>query len=121
VPDSIIGLKLSSDGKWLVDSVASSHMMSESNILTNYQEFDKIQKDSVGDGRILDALGVGEVHVNMQFKVSQPKRCVIYQVLFAPDLACNLFSVRAEASKGNDVKFGCRLDSDFVWYKLTYR
>ena len=42
----------------------------------------------------------------MQFKVSQPKRCVFYQVLFVPDLACNLFSVRVAASKGNDVKFG---------------
>ena len=43
------------------------------------------------------------MHVNMQFKVSQPKRCVIYQVLYEPDLACNLFSVRAAAS---NEKFG---------------
>ena len=112
VPDSVgafavsVGSNSHQMGKWLIDSGASSHMTWERNILTRYQEFDKIQKVSVGDGRTLDALGIGEVHVNMQFKVSQPKRCVIYQVLFVPDLACNLFSVRAAASKGNDVKFG---------------
>jgi len=82
-------------------------MTCERNTLTRYREFYKTQKVSVGDGRTLDALGIGEVHVNMQFKGSQPKRCVIYQVLYVPDLACNLFSVGVAASKGNDVKFGC--------------
>ncbi len=42
----------------------------------------------------------------MQFKVSDPKKCVMHQVLYVPKLACNLFSVRAAASKGNCVKFG---------------
>ena len=75
--------------------------------LTSYHEFYKAQKVSVGDGRTLDALGIGEVHVNiMQFKVSQPQRCVIYQVLYVPYLTCTLFSVRAAAPKSNDVKFG---------------
>jgi len=43
------------------------------------------------------------VHINM---LNQSKRCVTYQVLYVPILACNLFSVRTAASKGNDVKFG---------------
>ena len=42
----------------------------------------------------------------MLFKVSEPKKSVMYEVLYVPKLACNLFSVRAAASKGNIVKFG---------------
>ena len=41
----------------------------------------------------------------MQFKVSHPRKCVIQQVLHVPELACNLFSVRADAATGNQVKF----------------
>ena len=91
--------------KWLVDSGASSHMTWEKNILTHYRQFEHRQKVSLGDGRTVDAVGVGDVHVNMQFKVSQPRKCVIQQVLHVPELACNLFSVRAAAAKGNQVKF----------------
>lgn len=65
--------------------------------MTNYQEFVQRQKVSLGDG---------DVQENMQFKVSQPKKCVFYQVLYVSKLACNLFSVRAAAEKGNHVKFG---------------
>ena len=45
-----------------------SHDMGE-NILTGYKEFEKAEKVSVGDGQTLDAVGVGDVHVDMQFKV----------------------------------------------------
>ena len=79
--------------KWLVDSGASSHMTWERNILTNYQQFEHKQKVSLGDGCTVDAVVVGDVHVNMQFKVSQPRKCVIQQVLHVPELACNLLSV----------------------------
>ena len=47
-----------------------------------------------------------KVDLSMQFKVSDPKRCVMYQVLYVLKLACNLFSVRAAASIGNFLKFG---------------
>ena len=60
---------------------ASSHMKWERNILTNYQGFAQRQKVSLGDGRTVDAMGVGDVHVYMQFKVSKPKKSVMYQVL----------------------------------------
>ena len=70
----------------------------ERNILINYQKFAKGQKVNLGDGCAVDAVGVGDVHVSMQFKMSQPRKCVFYQVLYVqPGLACNLFSVRAAA------------------------
>ena len=92
--------------RWLIDAGASSHMTSERNILTNYEEFVQRQKVSLGDGRTVDALGIGDVHVNMHFKISKSKKCVIYHVPYVPELACNLFSVRAAATKGKHVKFG---------------
>ena len=42
----------------------------------------------------------------MQFKVSDQKQAVMYKVLYVPNLACTLFSVRAAAERGNIVKFG---------------
>ena len=42
----------------------------------------------------------------MLFTVSNSKKAVMHDVLYVPKLACNLYSVRAAAKKGNTVKFG---------------
>ena len=76
-------------------------MTCKQELLTDHKEFEKPEKVSLGDGRTVEA---GNIHLNMQFKVSDPKRCVMYRVLHVPKLACNLFSVGAAASKEN-VKF----------------
>ena len=55
---------------------------------------------------MVEALGVGIVRLSMRFKVSESKRATLHNVLYVPKLACNLFSVRAAASKSNTVKFG---------------
>ena len=96
---------------WLVDSWgggggASSHMTWDKELLTKYHEFETREKVGLGDGRPLDALGVGDVHFKMLFKGSQPKTSIMYRVLYVPQLAYNLFSVRAATSKGNLIKFG---------------
>ena len=91
---------------WLVDSGASSHMTRNKELLTDYQEFETPQKVGLGDGRQVDALGTGNVHLKMLFNVSKPKRATMYRVLYVPKLACNLFSVRAASSMGKLVKFG---------------
>ena len=93
-------------GKWLVDSGVSSHMTLEKELLSDYREFKKPEKVALGDGRMVEAMGVGNVRVIMVFKVSEPKWSVLHRVSYVPKLACNLFSVRATASKGNVVKFG---------------
>ena len=38
--------------------------------------------------------------------MSKPKKATMYNALYVPKLACNLFSVRAAATKENTVKFG---------------
>ena len=91
---------------WLVDSGASSHMTWNKQLLVNYKEFEIPEKVGLGDGCTSDALGTGEVHLQMQFNMSYTKKSIMYKVLYLPQLTCNLFSVRAAASKGNFIKFG---------------
>ena len=64
------------------------------------------EKVGLGDGWTVDALGTGNVHLKMPFKVSQSKKVIMYNVLYITQLACNLFSVRTAASKGKFIKFG---------------
>lgn len=81
-----IGLKDSPQmSQWLVNSGASSQMTLEKELLTDYKEFDQPENVRLGDGRTVDAIGVGNVSVNMLFRLSKPKRCIIHQVLF---IAC---------------------------------
>ena len=68
-------------GRWLVDSRASSHMMCDKGLLTDYQEFETPEKVGLGDSRQVDAVGAGNVHLKLLFRVSQPKMSVMYRVL----------------------------------------
>ena len=101
-----VGKGCSQSGRWLVDSGASSHMTWDKELLTDYREFDSPERVGLGDGRTVDALGVGNVYIRMLIRVSQRKMSVVHNVLHVPQMACNLFSVRAAASKGNLIKFG---------------
>ena len=91
---------------WLVDSGASTHVTREKELLLDYREFEKPEMVGLGDGKSVEAVGVGTVCMKMLFRVSTPMQCVLQDVLYVPRLACNLFSVRAAAAKGNTVKFG---------------
>ena len=93
------------EGKWLVDSGASSHMTPKREYFTEYQLFSIPEKVALDDGRVVEAVGVGTIRLNMLFKVSNSKSSVMHDVLHVPKLSCNLFSVRAAAKGGNTVKF----------------
>lgn len=86
---------------WLVDSGASSHMTRNKELLTDYQGFKMPEKVGLGDGRTVDALRMRNVHLKMLFEGNQPKKSIMYKVMYLTQLACNLFSVRAASSKGN--------------------
>ena len=78
---------------WLIDSGASSHMTKEKHVLMNFQEFDEPENVALGDGRVVKALGSRCVQMNMMFPANEPKKAVLYNVLYVPKLTCNLFSV----------------------------
>ena len=92
--------------KWLIDSGASSHMTPKREYFSTCRPFGIPEKVGLGDGRVVEAVGVGTIRLNMLFTVSNSKKAVMHDVLYVPKLACNLFSVRAAAKKGNTVKFG---------------
>lgn len=91
--------------EWLIDSGASKHMTCSKEILQDYQEFTKPQSVKLGDGRVVDAQGLGTVKMKMTFKVSDVKDVTMYDVLYVPKLSGNLFSVGAAVKKGNTVQF----------------
>jgi hypothetical protein len=91
--------------KWLIDSGASSHMTNQREHMSDYQEFKQPEKVGLGDGRTVDALGIGKVHVHMS-SGRESNKAVITNVLLVPKLACSLFSVRAATSTGSKINFG---------------
>ena len=91
--------------EWIIDSGATSHTTHSKELLYQYCKFEVPEKVSLGDGRHVEALGTGDIQVNMTFKVSKQKNCVMSRVLYVPKLTSNLFSVRAAVSKGNIVGF----------------
>ena len=92
--------------KWILDSGATSHMTQTKELLSDYKELDRPETVKLGDGNTVEAVGVGNVHLNMLFDDSKPKKATMYHVLYVPKLTCNLFSIRAAALRGNTVKFG---------------
>ncbi|KAL7372232.1 hypothetical protein ABVT39_012552 [Epinephelus coioides] len=94
-----------SQTEWLIDSGASKHMTCHKECLQDYQHFSEPQSVKLGDGRVVDALGLGNIKLRMTFKVSDVKTVTMYDVLYVPKLSENLFSVGAGTRKGNTVQF----------------
>ncbi len=58
------------EDKWLIDSGASSHMTSKREYFSTYRAFSTPEKLGLGDGRNVEAVGVGTIRLNMLFKFS---------------------------------------------------
>ena len=85
-------------------------MTQRKELLVNYEEFDKPQKVSMGNGHMVEACGKGDIQFKMTLENDRPKAVTMRGTLYVPKLTCSLFSVRATVMKGNTVKFengGC--------------
>ena len=93
---------------WIIDSGASQHMTSNCDLLISYQKFSESEPVVLGDGRSVDALGAGEIHITVLLgpKEKDERKSTTTNVLYVPKLAANLFSARATAMKGKVVQFG---------------
>lgn len=97
------------DRGFYIDSGASKHMVHDPDILWNFKTYRTPTMVSVGDGREVEAIGVGMVKLERSDTI-----LVLNEVLCVPDLAMNLFSVGAAEERGNEVRFkkgACRLIS----------
>ncbi len=60
----------------------------------------------LGDGRLVQAVGIGNVELVLPLGPVRVARIMMYNVLYIPKLTCNQFSVRVATAKGNIVQFG---------------
>ena len=57
-------------------------MTREKELLFEYQEFKTPEKVGLSDSQAVEAIGVGNIHVKMKLNVGEPKKCVLYRVLY---------------------------------------
>ena len=91
---------------WLIDSGASSHMTNNQEILSKFKAMKVPENVVLADDCTVKAQGSGIGYMKMMFDKTSARKAVLYNVLYVPDLKCNLFSIRAAVANGNVVKFG---------------
>ena len=94
------------ENEWIIDSGASRHMTFQRDVLRHYEEFEKPELVGLGDGRTVEALGTGEVKFISYLPHNRRVVGWMSNVLYVPQLASNLFSVRASTLRENIVSFG---------------
>ena len=66
-------------------------MTYQKDCLTSYQQFQEKELVTLGDGKTLEALGKGDV----MLELDHDKAGMLKNVLYVPKLTCNLLSVGA--------------------------
>jgi hypothetical protein len=89
--------------QWVLDSGAGKHITGHRDILLNYKELPQPRPIEYGDGKILEAVGVGDVV--MARSLSKDAKLVARGVLHVPGNKMNLLSVSAATAKGITVEF----------------
>ncbi|MCO5570511.1 hypothetical protein L7F22_024234 [Adiantum nelumboides] len=86
---------------WVIDSAASTHMCASRGVFTKYEKYEKSTAIYLGDDRMIEAIGVGDVQVQL----SQERSGVINGVLHVPRLKKNLLLIVAMTKAGLKVIF----------------
>ena len=90
---------------WIIDSGCTNHMCNKKDIFFNYNELSNPVSVQVGDGKTVRGIGKGNVWLDLKLPYSGPKKCILQDVYYVPDLAYNLVSVSQLAEKGKDTIF----------------
>ena len=102
----------SMSARWIVDSGATSHMCYQKDLFVEYVELQRPQKVTLGDGRILEAVGRGTVSVVLKLPGGETKSRKLCDTLHVPSLSFNLVSVSKVSEAGRVVRFlesGCEI------------
>ena len=97
--------------QWIIDSAASMHMCNNPRAMKNLKKLDITQRIKVGNGQYLEAKAEGTVKLEVNAGNSI-RKFKLGNVLLAPELKFNLFSVSKAAESGKTVEFGkqgCRI------------
>ena len=95
--------KLSSSA-WILDSGASRHVTNDRNALTTYTKLVTPVRIWMADNNYINAKGIGCVYMDTIVN-GQKMRCLFKDVLYAPEMAGNLISIRQLASNGYHTHF----------------
>ena len=85
---------------WVGDSGATKHMTYQSNWFKNMRPMNG--NVIIGDGKRVPVRGIGEIII--KDKMTQ-RLCTLHDVLYVPDLECNLFSVGKCQQQGHTIIF----------------
>lgn len=90
--------------EWFLDSGATDHMLRDKSLFEELHPLARKVRIAVAkSGQVLVAEMAGTVRIVMLIN-GKPQRAVVNDVLFVPELQCNLFSVRRLEDSGMTVK-----------------
>lgn len=90
---------------WIIDSGASSHMTNSKEFFINFNENTKGSVTLADNLSILKVRGSGKVILNCEFNGNKSLTLNLSNVLYVPDLASSLISVKKLIKDGYTVKF----------------
>lgn len=93
------------ESPWFIDSGASRHMTNDRRLVIKFIKFDVAEAVGLGDGHKVEAKGSGTVRLQTFVDDGKPLKVVLKDVLYVPDLAYNLFSVRSANRFGGEIRF----------------
>lgn len=105
-------LSANANSKWIVDSGATCHMCSDSELFQELKSLEKPVEVTFGDGHMLNATGRGTVSLKMKLPNCKTKECKLLDVLHVPKMSYNLLSVSKAAEAGKTTEFnraGCQI------------
>ena len=91
--------------KWIIDSGASSPMSSHHNWFHMYQDISPPKKVWLSDDRYILAMGIGQLHLEMDLGGGKKGLTVIHSAYYVPGVSGNLLSVSYLIKRGYSVNF----------------
>ena len=82
------------DQSWYIDSAATSHMTFNNDNLFDYTEYKKPRTVSLGDDYYISSVGDGKLRLPIIDENGCLRHLALNRVLYVPNLAKNLLSVR---------------------------
>ena len=90
---------------WVIDSGATCHVCNDDKLFNNIRYLKEPQEVTLGDGHILEAIGIGVVELQANLADEKTRRCKPHDVLYVPQLSYNLFSVSRATEMGKTTSF----------------
>jgi transposase InsO family protein len=99
-----IGSRVSGEGMWALDSGATRHVSPFLHLFTDFRALDQSVNIIIGNGQIMKATGTGDIKITTLVG-ERESTVTLKNVLYIPEAAANLFSVKQATKAGAAVSF----------------